>query len=356
LTIRANLLHPELTSSLTLVIQPDAQPSRQVEVPVPKDSEITAAFDLAINGFSPFSRIYYWFEASLNDGTIKTSASYWFDYIDNRYDWKSNSTNLFTINWVNGDTTYGQKLQSIARSGMERSTQLLPIVPKLPVIIYVYPDIPSLQSVLSLDAQSWVNGHTIVNTNIILVADSPSLEDTTDLERILPHEIMHLLQFQLMNTTYSNAPHWLLEGLATKSELYANPDLEREFTAAKSTNSLIPLSDLCFGFSNDANQATLAYAQAASVVTYIQNRFSNQALLTMLQNSIAGLDCDQSTKSALGITSQQLELDWKASLSDEQSATPYKLALWIGVPIFALIVGVLIWNIRKRQVNDIQED
>jgi hypothetical protein len=290
---------------------------------------------------------------------MSSSSSYWFDYLDNRFDWKSNSTNLFTIFWTEGDTSYGQKLQSIARSGLERSTQLLPVVPILPVEIYVYPNTASMQSVLSLDSQSWVNGHTFVNSNKILVADSPSLADTTDLERIIPHETMHLLQYQVMSTSYSNAPTWLLEGLSTQSELYANPDLEREFSRAQKTGALLSFSDLCHGFPNDANLATLAYAQSSSFVEYIQRTYGNQVFPAFLQNAVNGLDCEQNVKSSLGLTLQQVELDWKSSInssSNPSASGPYQLVIWIGIPLLLIITGILIFNYRKRQVNVSQEE
>ena len=319
-----------------LVIQPDSQQSRQVEVNASADGEIETRYDLTTNGFYPFTRIYFWFEAEMSDGSMSSSSSYWFDYIDDRFVWKSNSTNLFTIFWVEGDTSYGQKLQSIARSGLERSTQILPVVPVVPVEIYVYPDTSSMQSVLTLDAQSWVNGHTFVNSNKIFLADSPSLADTTDLERTIPHETMHLLQYQIISTSYSNAPAWLLEGLATQSELYANSDLEREFSTAKNAGTLLSFTDLCHGFPNDANQATLAYAQSSSFVAYIQSTYGNQVFPVLLHNAVNGLDCEQNVKSALGITLQQVELDWKSSInssSNPTASTPYQLAMWIGIPL-----------------------
>jgi hypothetical protein len=359
LTITAILPHPEIIRSITLVIQPDSQQSRQVEVNASAAGEIVTQYDLTTNGFTPFTRIYYWFEAEMSDGTIVSSSSYWFDYNDNRFEWKSSSTNLFTIFWTEGDTSYGQKLQSIARSGLERSTQLLPVVPILPVEVYVYPNTSSMQSVLSLDSQSWVNGHTFIYSNKILVADSPSLEDTTDLERTLPHEIMHLLQYQLMSTSYSNAPTWLLEGLATQSELYANSELERTVVTAQKDGSTLSFGDLCHGFPNDANLATLAYAQSSSLVAYIQRTYGNQVFPTFLQNAVNSLDCEQNVKSTLGITLQQVELDWQASLDDSSKKSMpagFQLALWIGIPLLLLFTGLLIRNIRKRQLNNFQEE
>ena len=227
LTVSATIQKPETIKSLTLVIEPDKQNSRQIPILINSDPKVEINYDLKTNPLDPFSRVYFWFEAELTDGSVTTSPSYWFDYIDNRFEWKSNSTSLFNIFWVNGDAGYGQTLQQVARSGLERATQLVPVVPEIPIEIYVYPEESALKTVLSLDAQSWVNGHTFLTGNRILVVDAPPLDNVTDIERTIPHEIMHLLQFQIMGSNYGLAPVWLTEGLASQTELYANTDFER---------------------------------------------------------------------------------------------------------------------------------
>lgn len=352
LIISATLPEPGTIHNISLLIQPDNQQSRQIPLSIENAGALHAVYDLSVNSIDPFTRVYYWFEAELSDGTISTSPSYWFDYLDNRYDWKTNSTSMFDIYWTNGDASYGQKLQQIARSGLERATQLIPVVPDLPISIYIYPDEASLQSVLTLGSQAWVNGYTYLSSNRILVADSTPLEDVTDIERTIPHEIMHLLQYQIAGSNYSNAPAWLTEGLATQTELYANPELQRSLSAAAKAGTLTPLSQLCLGISKDANQALVNYAQSGSLVDYAQQTFGNQVLVTMLQNSSTGLNCDQNVKSALGISQQQLEIDWLNAINGSGTGTSSgNILFWVGIPALLIFSAIVVFFIRRRKMQ-----
>jgi LPXTG-motif cell wall-anchored protein len=352
LTISATLPQPGTVRNISLLIQPDNQESRQTPLTIENAGEIRTVYDLSSNSIAPFSRVYYWFEAELNDGTMSTSPAYWFDYLDNRYDWKTNSTGMFNIYWTNGDASYGQKLQQIARSGLERATQLIPVVPNLPISIYIYPDEASFQSVLTLGSQAWVNGYTYLSSNRILVTDSTPFEDVTDVERTIPHEIMHLLQYQIAGSNYSNAPAWLTEGLATQTELYANPELQRSLLSAVKAGSLSPLSQLCLGISKDANQALVNYAQSGSLVDYIQQNYGNQIFVTMLQNSVSGLNCDQNVKSTLGISQQQLEIDWLNSISGSGTGTSSgNILFWVGIPALLIFSGIVVFLIRRRKMQ-----
>jgi hypothetical protein len=358
LHISASLPQAADIKNISLILGPDNQQTRQVQTKVNADNLINVNYDLNSSGFIPFSRIYYWFEAELKDGTISTSASYWFDYLDNRFSWKSSESNLFSIFWVTGDAAYGQKLQQVSRSGLERATLLLPVVPKTPIQIYVYPDESSLQTVLTLDSETWVNGHTILGSNRILVVDNLPAEDLTDLERTIPHEIMHLIEYQVTGTNYQNSPAWLLEGLSTQTELYPNPDRERELTRAIADHSLKPLSELCSGLDQDPSQALIDYAHSSAIVGYIQQNFGNQVFLTLLENASSGMECNNNALTTLGISLQQLDSDWQNSLKARNSLfTSFQLStvLWIAIPVVLLLTGVIIL-LRRRKNSSIQED
>ncbi len=344
--------------NISVILGPENQQTRQIQTIINADNLIDITYDLNSSGFIPFSRIYYWFEAELNDGTISTSPSYWFDYLDNRFSWKSSESNLFSIFWVTGDASYGQKLQQVARSGLERATLLLPIVPETPIQIYVYPDDASLQTVLTLDSEAWVNGLTILGSNRILVVDNLPADDLTDLERTIPHEIMHLIEYEVTGPNYKNSPAWLLEGLSTQTELYPNPDRERELSRAIADHSLKPLSELCSGLAQDPSQALIDYAHSSAIVGYIQQKFGNQVFLTMLDNASSGMECNNNTLTSLGISLQQLDNDWQNSLQARNSlirSFPLPKVLWIAIPIVLLLTGVLIL-LRRRKISKIQED
>jgi hypothetical protein len=358
LSISATIPQPQDIKNLTIVIEPEDQQSRQVQVLINSNQKVDATYDLRTNALDPFSRVYFWFEAELSDGSILTSPSYWFDYIDNRFEWKSNSTSLFEIFWVNGDAGYGQILQRVARSGLERATQLLPVVPEIPINIYVYPDEVSLKSVLTPDSHTWVNGHTYLSANRILVADAPPLDNVTDIERTIPHELMHLLQYQVMGNNYGHAPLWLTEGLSAQTELYANTDYERVLSQAIENKSLRPISELCLGISKESSLAIIDYAQSSSYIDFIQQNYGNQVFLKMLQDSATGMDCDKTVSTSLGIPLQQLETNWNNAHSGEKptlSPSQISTILWVAIPAVLLLAGVIVLILRQKAHQQDQE-
>jgi len=358
LHISASLPQASEIKNISLIIGPDNQQTRQVPFTMSADNRIDVNYDLSMSGFAPFSRIYYWFEAEIKNGSINTSPSYWFDYVDNRFSWKNSESNLFTIYWVTGDAAYGQKLQQLARSGLEQATRLLPVVPETPVQIYVYPDDISLQTVLTMNSQDWVNGHAILSSNRILVVDKQPVEDLTDLERIIPHEIMHLLEFQVTGENYNNSPAWLLEGLSTQAELYPNPERERDLTISITDKTLKPLSELCSGLSQDPAQQGIDYAHSSAVVGFIQHNYGNQVFMKMLENASSGMDCESNIQSSLGISTQQLDNDWQNSLKPKNvffSSIPIATILWIAIPVILVLAGSVIL-LRRRKISKTQRE
>ncbi len=354
LIITATISQPDNIKNLTVSLEPENLQARQILAEIENNTQIKATYDLQTNSIDPFSRVYFWFNAELQNGSIISSPSFWFDYIDNRLEWKSNTSKLFQIFWVNGDSKYGQNIQLVAKNGLEQATMLLPLAPSIPIEIYIYPDIASLNSIFSTDSELWVNGRALLKANRIIVVDEPPLEDITDLERSIPHEIMHLLQFQVLGANYAYAPTWLLEGLASQAELYANSDRERILAKAIKTSSLTPLNTLCLSISPDPEQANIDYAHSASLVHYIQNTYGNQIFLTLLEGASSGKDCNSLVNASLGISLQRLEDEWLASVSDNpptttlRQLTPY---LWIFIPGVLAISGIVVLVIRRSRTN-----
>ncbi len=354
LTITATVPQIENIKSISVSIQPENLQSRQINGEIGNDSQVKATFDLQTNSLSPFSRVFFWFTAELQNGTMISSSSYWFDYVDNRFSWKSNSSKLFTVYWVFEDSQYGQRIQQIAKAGLELSTQLLPVAPNIPIEIYIYPDIASMNSIFPIDSELWVNGKAILKANRIIVVDQPPFDDFTDLERLIPHETMHLLQFYVLGSNYAYAPTWLMEGLASQAELYPDADKERVLSKAIETGRLTSLSTLCLGISQDPEQAKIDYAQSASLVHYVKNTFGNQSLLTMLQAASSGKDCSSLVNSTLGVSLQRLEDDWLASVSGNSPVTTVgqqNVFLWILIPGILAISGLILLAVRRSRTK-----
>lgn len=342
-------VQPDPGQKFFLVLQPQGQSSRQIEIDPSPEGLIEITYDLKKDPLEPFARVYYWFEMENPDGARQQSASFWFDYLDNRFTWKTSTTELFEISWVEGGAEFGQRLQEVTHAGLKKATQILPIAPNLPVRIFVYPDSAALYGALALTQQEWAAGQTLPEIGVILVSNGSPTSDLVEMERQIPHELMHLLIYQATNGNPGNVPAWLIEGLATYAELYPDPDLRRVLTEKQSQAALIPMESLCPGFAPEADLAQLGYAQSVSFTEYLLSRFGAEQIASLLQASSNGQSCTNLVENALGVSLPQLESDWLQT-SFENNASPRTISPFLVAGLAAgglLLIGLVI-VLRKR--------
>lgn len=351
LTIQATFSSSVPAVKAQLNLQPQNGEIRQIEISTPVTDDLKIKIDLQKLPLPTFSRIYYWFVILFPDNTSYTSPSYWFDYIDNRFLWNSNSSKWFNLYWTDHDTNFGLHIQSLALDGLKNATGVLPVSPDLPVSIFVYPDAASLQDAISETTGADITGNAIPDTNAILVSSSDDLTNTTNLERQVPHELMHLLEYHLTGANYASAPAWLLEGLATNAENYKDPDQARALKLAFQQNSLIPLDQLCNAFPHESIQSTLAYAESASFTQFLTEKFGTDKMISLLQNAGNGLSCQQLILNTLGENLTDLESSWHQEVQNQRADSNGWLSYW-PIPFVAVVLLIPLLLIRKnRQSN-----
>ena len=347
INLTANIPEASQFSWIILILQPEGQSSRQIEILPSLDGSVSINYDLTIDPLQPFARVYYWFELTDMLGVRFTTPSYWFDYLDNRYEWLSSETELFHIHWVDGADVFGQKVQEIATEGLKAATGFLPITPDFPISIYIYPNVDALQQALALTGQPWTAGHASPDIGVLLVSNGSQSSEMIEMERQIPHELMHVLEYQLAGASYSAIPAWLNEGLATSVELYPDPDLQRVLVDAQTSGSLLSISSLCDGFPQDAKTAQLAYAQSASFVNYLNGRFGTQIFTKLIENSASGQNCASAVNAAADVSLEQLEKDWIAATFTPQTPVNYGI-LAVIISLGVLLIVLMILLMRKR--------
>jgi hypothetical protein len=350
LTVQAHYLEAANLQHADLIFQTTSSTPNQFPLQISADGTLSGQEDLASLNLQPFSRVYYWFKLTFTDNTSHTSAAYWFDYSDNRFTWQSNHSKWFSIYWVTGNPDFGNELQNIALSGLKNATQILPVPPNLPISVYVYPDAQSLPATASSEP-AWIAGETLPQVNVILVSASTDVNSSQELTRQIPHEIVHILEYQLTQQNYAASPAWLLEGLATNAENSPNPDYARVLQKAFTTKSLIPMNQLCFSFSPDAGEASLAYAQSASFVSYLTSTYSTDKVEQLLTYSGNGMDCSQLVKTVLGISLETADQNWQQSTFTTAARENGIFSYWWPYLILVLLLLVGLVFLRRYLIT-----
>ena len=313
-TFRVRVQPIREVQDLLVFITPQGQPTVWQKFDLQQadaQGELTQVVDARQLALYPFSRVTYRYEATLKDGSKVKSETASFQYDDTRFQWQTLESGIFEIHWYGSDSALGQMIADIAQKGLETSQEILSVTPPAPLRIYAYTSSRDLQSALQMTSQPWVAGHTTPELGMVLISVPSGPEKKLELERQVPHEIMHILQYQLTGGNFTRQPVWLLEGMASLVEIYPNPEYRTVLDTSARSNSLIPFSSLCSAFPRDASGAFQAYAQSESFARFLYTNYGAPGLREMIDQYENGLGCEEGFAAALGLPLNQAEYRWR---------------------------------------------
>ncbi len=362
ITFQVQITRPDQVKEVYLFIKPGTDATLTENVPFNGDSTITYVFDLHQKPLRPFASLTYWFRIVVSDNSQIQSEQNSFTYEDNRFSWQTLEDGNFRVHWINGDLVFGQAILNAAQIGYLYAATILPAQLTAPLNIYVYSNSSDLQSALSLSQATWIAGHASPDLGVILVSVAPGPDQQVELERQVPHELMHILIYQRTGINYSHVPAWFNEGLASLAELTPNPDYESALTQAVQTETLMPFTTLCNAFPNEAYGAFQAYAESTSFVRFIWQKYGATTFQKMIANYKNGLGCEEGVYASTGISLEQLEVRWQQESlhMNAESLAIQNLAPYIGLGLLVialpLIFGLSIRRRTKRENPPPQEE
>jgi Peptidase MA superfamily len=297
-----------------LFLLPEGQSTRIVNITLDNQGQTNLPYDLKSNPLRPYARVAYWYRVTTADGSVFESQKYSFDYIDNRFKWQNLDDNNFQINWYSRDLSFGQDALNQAEAGLLSAEKYITVAPSSAIKIYIYNSASDLQSALQIGQQSWVAGETSPDLRVVLISIPTGPDQNLEMERQIPHEITHVLQYQVAGPAYQQLPTWLVEGTASIAELYPDPDYQVALNKASAAGTLLPIETLCASFPRDASNAYLAYAESASFVRMIHENYGSSGIQSLMKKYQDGMGCNEGATAALGSSLQQLQLVWKQEM------------------------------------------
>lgn len=340
-TFQARLLDlPGTVAEAYIVFRAEGEAATRVfPISVEADGSTTFTYAFEQGPLRPFAPVRYSYIVKIADGRELKTDEFSFPYIDNRFPWTEREVDGVKLHWYAGGEPFGQAALDAVRRGMTRAHDLLLITPSAPIDVYIYASLADLQKAFELGGPAWAGGHASPDLRVALMAIAPGPEQGLEMDRKIPHELAHILTYDLTRERYAKLPVWLKEGIASRVELAVNPDYGRAVSLAVENQTLIPLGELCGSFPPDSGRAFLAYAQSEAFTRYFVEKYGQAGLLALINAYGDGLDCEQGPLRAAGKLLSQVEADWQSTLS---GGRPSVSALGDFVPYLVLLAVLLI--------------
>ncbi|MEW6006620.1 MAG: peptidase MA family metallohydrolase, partial [bacterium] len=191
---------------------------------------------------------------------------------------------------------------------------------KIPLVIFQSPyDFAQTNIILEL-IDKGVGGFAEVFKKRIAI---PFTGSYLELNRVINHELTHIFCYELLygnlfesiitNNVLPQPPMWFMEGIATYYEGEFSPLGEMVLKDAVLENSLIPLGNL----SNFMERPYLAYQESHSLISYIAEKYGEEALSVILRKFSANIPQEKVIKDTCGISIEKLEDRWVNALKEK---------------------------------------
>jgi hypothetical protein len=325
---------------------PLREPAREISV--------RHTHDVRFYPLPPFADITFWWQIEDAAGNQLKTPPERFSYTDNRFGWELLEAAGITIHWIEGegDPAFSQTALDIAQASLKEINAEL----RAPMLdsadIFIYNSERNLEAAMVLTGRNWVGGQARPELGAVLIAVPPDQGYTSRMQRYLPHELTHLLVYQLVTPEgYRYVPEWLDEGLATANERLPTPEYALALEEARKADQLLSVEELCIPFSPDPRTAVLSYAQSTSMVEFIRQRYGADGIRRLMSAYANGASCTSGVEEALGVSLGKLESDWRVSLEPEARWRLWvdEVGVWIGLWLLSLIIAVpMIGGIRRR--------
>ena len=235
-------------------------------------------------------------------------------YADTRFDWRTLDGDLVRLHWYEGSDAFGRRALAIGEKAVNDAAAFLGVTETTPFDFFVYADEQVFYDALGPGTPENIVGqaHSTIGTMFGLIA--PGGVGGTEVQRIISHELTHLVFNTAVTNPYHSPPRWLNEGVAVYlTEGYTAAD-RGATEAAASGGRLMPLQALGGQFPTTYERFSLAYSESVSAVDYLVREKGTDALVSLVNSYADGVTDDEAFSAAVGTDLAGFEAAWLADL------------------------------------------
>lgn len=312
-------------------------------LPAGDDTSATAEIEMAVN-YVPagVDLTYRWRLVSHGAADVDTVAET-ITWRDDRFDWERTATDEVEVFGYEGGAELREEVLASAQETVDRLSVEYGVTVDRAIRIWVYASKKDFDGTLAANSQEWAAGAAYPDLQLILAVipeDRPS-----ELGRIIPHEVSHQVFAMATANPYNIPATWLDEGLAVVSQTNGTGQMTGLVERAKRDGDLLPLASITSGFPYDPDAASLAYAEAFSVVSYLVGTYGEEAVAAIGTAYRAGNTHDDVLRQAIGRDVAQLDAEWRATIGGTEGGLDretFGRLLIYGVPGLGVVAYLVV--------------
>ena len=261
----------------------------------------------------------------------------------------------FTFHLTDGSAGAARRLAEVAEQRYEQLCRPIGAcdAPQTPIDVWLAEDAEAFAAAFpdGSPMSEWAVGVTFVDKNrIVLRAHGSAL---FSLLETFDHELSHALVHAMVPR--DRIPRWFSEGVAIWQSGEAVMKRLMEAQHAALTSNLLPLSSLVRSFPAQGPKVSLAYAQSALFLRYLERHFGIDALPTLMRKLKTSSSFDSAFMEVYGAPVGALEGLWAEEL--DEGSVWILLArdpnlLWGGMSLLFVLAS---WMKIRRRREALQE-
>jgi peptidase MA superfamily protein len=235
-------------------------------------------------------------------------------YDDDRFDWNVLEGDFVRVHWYEGDEAFGRRVLELGEKTVRETAELLGVDTGEPFDFFIYPDTDTFYTAIDPSTQEGVGGQALAELRTMYGRIGPGDEDGSEVGRVVPHELVHLVFDTATKNPYHLPPRWLNEGLAVYLSEGNGADYRLAVNDAVGGNAVIPIDGLTGQFPRTFDRFYLAYAESVSAIDYLIRSYGRDALVQLIKSYAEGRTDDEAFHDALGVDVEAFGDAWLADI------------------------------------------
>jgi hypothetical protein len=304
---------------LELLLRFGDDPATFVAPVEPIGDSATFAWDADASHVVPNTTIAYSWRALEEDGEIAAvsdEASHLYDDDRPGLAWEELELGDATVHWYGDADERARRLGERAAESAREAEGLLGSPLAAPIDIFVYETRDEFFGALGPGAREWTGAAAFPNLRTVFMYLEGSGE--AYLERVIVHEVTHVVFHDATDNPYHEPAHWFNEGIATWAERRGPADQTAIVEREGAEDALFAFEALTDQFPIGDRGSTLAYAQGTVMVDRIIAEHGEAAIAAAAATYREGGTDTEALEAATGIPAEQLYDDFYEAFGASQ--------------------------------------